>query len=132
MDRIKFLKVFFYLTDVDADTGSHCYVPASHRRKPAALLRDGRYSDEEITRHYGSTPVEITGRRGTILLADTRGIHKGKPLARGERLILQFELAPSLFGQYYPPFPLPAPQAARLAPMRARYPFTFSHFRDRE
>ena len=45
MDRIKFLKFFFYLTDVTPESGPHCYVRGSSKRKPKSLLRDGRISD---------------------------------------------------------------------------------------
>jgi hypothetical protein len=99
MDRIKFLKFFFYLTDVTTENGPHCYVTGSHARKPRQLLRDGRISDSEIRQYYSDEQlVEITGVRGTIIAADTRGFHKGKPLISGERLILEFEFATSLFG----------------------------------
>ncbi len=33
-----------------------------------------------------------------ILLEDTRGLHKGMPLVRDHRLMLQFEYAQSMFG----------------------------------
>src|SRR5262245_6606379 len=48
MDRIKFLKFFFYLRDVTPESGPHCYVRGSSKRKPRAILRDGRIPDEEI------------------------------------------------------------------------------------
>jgi len=102
MDRIKFLKFFFYLTDVGPENGPHCYIRGSHHRKPRALLKDGRISDEQILDHYSPEDiVEITGTRGTILAADTRGFHKGKPVQSGERLLLQIEYATSLFGAPY-------------------------------
>jgi hypothetical protein len=99
LDRLKFLKFFFYLTDVDLETGPHCYIDGSHRDKPAALRHDGRKSDELVAKHYGAHRVrEITGPAGTILAVDTRGFHKGKPLVRGHRLMLQLEYAGNLFG----------------------------------
>jgi hypothetical protein len=99
LDGIKFLKFFFHLTDVGSKSGPHCYVRGSHRRKPRALLRDGRISDEEILQHYSADQiVEITGDRGTIFAADTRGFHKGKAIQSGERLMAQLEFATSLFG----------------------------------
>jgi Phytanoyl-CoA dioxygenase (PhyH) len=108
MDRIKFLKFFFYLTDVTLESGPHCYVRGSSKRKPAAILRDGRISDEEICRHYPPEDiVEICGERGSIIAVDTRGWHKGKPLIQGERLLLQFEFANSMFGQNYPKIDFP-------------------------
>jgi hypothetical protein len=102
MDRLKFLKFFFYLTDVDADHGPHVYVRGSHVRKPAALRRDGRIEDADIVAEYGEDAiVEITGKRGSILAVDTRGFHKGKVPVAGDRLLLQFEFANSLFGAPY-------------------------------
>jgi len=102
MDRIKFIKFFFYLTDVDTQTGPHCYVRGSHARMPADLWKDGRIQDDEIARSFApSDIIEITGGKGTIIAADTRGLHKGKVLEKGERLILQFEFANSLFGAPY-------------------------------
>ena len=102
MDRIKFLKFFFYLTDVSSSTGPHCYVRGSCKRKPKSLCRDGRIQDEEMMNSFtGDDVVEICGERGTIIAVDTRGFHKGKPLEIGERLILQFEYANSMFGSNY-------------------------------
>jgi hypothetical protein len=102
MDRIKFLKFFFYLTDVTPDSGPHCYIRGSSKRKPAAILRDGRIPDDEIRSHYPHESfVEICGEAGSIIAVDTRGWHKGKALSEGERLILQFEYTNSMFGQNY-------------------------------
>jgi hypothetical protein len=102
MDRIKFIKFFFYLTDVDSHNGPHCYVRGSHAAMPASLWKDGRIQDEEIAKSFTPSDImEITGSRGTIIAVDTRGLHKGKVLERGERLILQFEFTNSLFGAPY-------------------------------
>lgn len=102
MDRIKFLKFFFYLTDVDTLTGPHCYIRGSHRNLPSELWKDGRIQDEEISRNFQNKDIlEITGPKGTIIAVDTRGLHKGKVLEKGERLILQFEFTNSLFGTTY-------------------------------
>jgi hypothetical protein len=102
MDRIKFIKFFFYLTDVTPESGPHCYVRGSSKRKPAVILRDGRIPDEEIRRHYPKEDlVEICGERGSIIAVDTRGWHKGKALTEGERLLLQLEFTNSMFGQNY-------------------------------
>jgi len=99
MERIKFLKFFFYLTDVDTDTGPHCYVKGSNNGFPATVRRDGRILDEEINKAYPKENlVEINGKRGSILAVDTSGFHKGKNLKRADRLLLQFEFANSLFG----------------------------------
>ncbi len=102
MDRLKFVKFFVYLTDVDEDNGPHCYVQGSHRRKPLSLLADGRKTDDQIRAAYSRETVrELKGAAGTIIAADTRGFHKGKELTRGQRLILQVEFATSMFGANY-------------------------------
>ena len=104
LDRIKFMKFFFYITDVDTNNGPHCYVRGSHKELPKSLARDGRFSDEEIEKAYGkSNMVEICGRKGSIIAVDTRGFHKGKELIQGKRLLFQIEFANSMFGQSYPP-----------------------------
>jgi hypothetical protein len=109
MDRPQFLKLFFYLTDVGPDTGPHCYVRASHRERPASLWRDGRLSDAEVlTLHGLAAEVEITAPAGTLIAVDTSGFHKGKPLVRGHRLILQIEYTSALFGQRYARIGVPA------------------------
>ena len=104
MNRLNFMKALIYVTDVGEERGPHCYVRGSHRNKPDALWRDGRISDAEIQRHYPSEDIlEITGGRGTLILADTRGFHRGKRLEQGERLIFHVEIADSLVGKSMDP-----------------------------
>jgi hypothetical protein len=103
MDRIKWLKFFFYFTDVGPENGPHVFVMGSHRTNkiPKALLKQGyaRLTDEEVAQYYPSSKfVEFTGSRGTVLAEDTRGLHKGKNLQSGARLILSVQFSNSLFG----------------------------------
>lgn len=99
LDTIKWLNLFFYLTDVTAENGPHCYVARSHRHKPDVLWRDGRVSDEEISRYYKPHAVkEILGGKGTVIAADTLGFHKGVPLVSGDRLMMQLTFAVTHFG----------------------------------
>lgn len=102
MDRIKFLKFFCYLTDVTDTDGPHTYVKGSCKRKPKAVLRDGRFKDEEIEAQYSKSEIiEFIAPKGTIIVEDTRGFHKAKMPTKGNRLIMQFELANCLFGPPY-------------------------------
>lgn len=102
MARLKFLKFFFYLTDVDNETGPHCYVKGSHKRLPFALQSDGRKTDEAVAKCYpAENLLEICGKKGTILAVDTRGLHKGKDLTKDKRLLFQLEFATSMFGAPY-------------------------------
>src|SRR6185437_17098348 len=86
----------------------HSFVRGSHRTGgiPSALLSKGyaRLTDEDVARHYARTDVmEFLAPRGTVLAEDTRGLHKGLPVRRGDRLMLQLQFSNSLFGGYYPP-----------------------------
>jgi Phytanoyl-CoA dioxygenase (PhyH) len=129
MDWIKFVKFFVYLTDVTEDRGPHCYVNGSHLRKPKALLRDGRFQDEELKGYYAPTDfVEIVGPKGTMFAADTRGFHKGKPLLTGNRLIFQVEFAVSLFGQNYPSIEITDAFTPEFLDIITSYPYTFAKF----
>ncbi|MCS6809513.1 MAG: hypothetical protein RML40_11955 [Bacteroidota bacterium] len=109
MDTIRWLNFFFYLVDVDThngylvdvDThnGPHVYIRRSHRQAPKSVYRDYRIPDEEIAQVFAPEDiVELTGPRGTILAVDTLGLHKGKALERGERLMLTVRFAVNNFG----------------------------------
>ncbi|MDB4477509.1 hypothetical protein N9018_04800, partial [Rhodopirellula sp.] len=74
----------------------------SSKRKPKPVRRDGRISDTEINMAYPKKDIlELCGKAGTVMVVDTRGFHKGKPLTTGNRLLLQIEMANSMFGQTY-------------------------------
>lgn len=101
MDWWKFLKIFFYLTDVDDESGPHFYIRGSHRAgvKANDLLRRGyaRIPDQDILAyHPAESMVSITGPSGTIFAGDTSCWHKGaKPLKR-PRLVLQLQFTASI------------------------------------
>lgn len=106
MDRPKWLKFFIYLTDVTTDSGPHTFVTGSHKTNgiPPTMLSKGyvRLTDEEVENHYGrQNIVEFVAPRGTIIAEDTRGLHKGKHVKNGDRLILQIQFSNSLFGGHY-------------------------------
>ena len=107
MDRPKWLKFFIYLTDVETTNGPHSFVAESHKTRgiPANLLRKGyaRLTDNEIAENFDKNNViEFNAPRGTIIAEDTRGLHKGKHVSEGDRLVLQLQFSNSLFGGYYP------------------------------
>jgi ectoine hydroxylase-related dioxygenase (phytanoyl-CoA dioxygenase family) len=103
MERIKWLRFFIYLTDVDEDTGPHCFIKGSHRAGvlPKEVYSKGyvRHDDDEVLKIFGSDSyLEFIAKKGTIIAEDSRGLHKGKALNKGERLLLAFELSNSTFG----------------------------------
>ncbi len=113
LDRLKWLKVFIYLTDVGPHDGPHSFIEGSHGAKgiPQSFLSKGyvRLSDEEVLSHYGpEKEVRFSAPKGTIIVEDTRGLHKGNAVSGNSRLILQLQLSNSLFGAVYPKSRLPA------------------------
>lgn len=90
------IKVILYLTDVTEETGPFQYFEGSHT--PESVLHgvldhgfqynQNRFSDEEIEPLDKSKLVTATAKAGTLLIADTRGIHRGAPIHKGERYVL--------------------------------------------
>ncbi len=95
---------------------------------PEALWKDGRILDEEMRGFQQEDFKEIVGKRGTIIAVDTRGLHKGKPLVTGDRLILQYEFTNSLFGASYEHIDLPATIDPKFKKVFESFPYTFSRF----
>ena len=103
MERTKWIKFFFYITDVDTDSGPHTFIPKTHSTwgSPTALRKKGysRLSDNEVSKYFPrNTWREFTGKRGTLIVEDTRGLHKGKHCIKGDRLLFQTEYTVSNFG----------------------------------
>ena len=103
MDRIKWVKVFIYLTDVSPENGPHKFISGSHNSEgiPEHLLEKGysRLSDEEVNNAYDKNQIiEFCGPKGTIIIEDTRGLHKAQHLKSGNRLMLQIQYSNCLFG----------------------------------
>jgi hypothetical protein len=129
LDRLKFLKFFFYLTDVDEKNGPHCFIAGSHRRLPKAVCKDGRHTDEDVYAHFPPEKrIEIKGPRGTICAVDTRGLHKGKQLIAGHRLIFQIEYAINDFGMHYDPIVLNESFSPEFLAAARRYPYAFANY----
>lgn len=107
MDRIKWLKIFIYVNDVTLENGPHNYIRGSHKpgSKPEDILKRGykRIPDEDLYRYYKSDDIKtICGEAGSIFAGDTKCWHKGTPLKKGHRLVLELEYTSSLFGANYP------------------------------
>ena len=91
LDNIFWLKAFVYLTDVDINSGPHAYIPKSHKVNKSLTFK--RFNDSETKELFGD-PVFHTGKRGTLILEDTFGLHKGQHIKNDQkRLLLQFQYA---------------------------------------
>lgn len=120
----RFIKVFFFLTDVTMETGPHVYVRGSHRVREhflrlrrmqadkdpqaarfGALWGTQRKADADVEAFYGAENVEyITGKAGEVFLINTAGIHKGLLPRQGRRHIAQFlyTMLPTVKDAYAP------------------------------
>ena len=96
-------KAFLYLTDVGADNAPFVYYKGSHEQHPWKHKyhleyeidgESGRYGHffwqemEEIKEKMNYEEFVCTGKAGTLILADFRGIHKGTTLKSGKRILL--------------------------------------------
>ncbi|AJC49335.1 hypothetical protein SD28_06725 [Allofrancisella guangzhouensis] len=98
VDDFKFVKFFFYLSDVEPDDGAHVFVKGSRSRVPTRNWLDKwnirRYSDQEINDFYGSHSIlEICDKAGNGFAEDTLYVHKGQTPNKKPRLLLQFQFA---------------------------------------
>ena len=103
LDRIKWLKLFIYLSDTHEDSGPHEYVQGSHKisAKPKSILKNGytRIDESIIENNFPKDKIiKILGSKGTMFIADTSCFHRGLPPISEHRLILIIEYASSMFG----------------------------------
>lgn len=133
LDRPRWLKVFCYLTDVDADNGPHCFVRGSHRDLgiPWSLRSKGyvRLGDEEVEAAFGKDRlIRFLAPRATVILEDTRGLHKGLHVTAGDRLMLQLQFSDSLFGGTYPAVAFRRPTSSRMEARLDQYTTIYSNY----
>jgi hypothetical protein len=110
LDDWRFLKLFVYLTDVDAASGPHVFVRGTHLTSGGIFSR--LYERGEVERIWGSRSVcTIVGQQGTSFIADTYGLHCGVVPTARPRLIfeVQYSLLP-VFAFLYKPVRMDVPQ----------------------
>lgn len=93
-DWKKRFKAFLYLNDVDENNCPFTILPFSYQKNFYRLRKEleysvfgkkgayGYYLNHEIdflTKKYDLNPVSIKGNKGTLILTDTRFLHKGTP-----------------------------------------------------
>jgi len=133
MDRPKWLKFFIYLTDVELTNGPHGFVRGSQRTGaiPYNILKKGyaRLTDDEVKAAFGLDAIRtIVAPRGTIIVEDTRGLHKGNQVMAGDRLMLQIQYSNSLFGARYPKTSLRGPMIQDLKELTQAFPGIYSAY----
>jgi hypothetical protein len=90
------LKLFLYLDDVDEGAGPFTYAPGTHRKgqfrsiEPEFFIEGGvrRTTDEQMNAVFPKEQWKKgTGKKGTMIFADTRGFHKGGEARTKDRLM---------------------------------------------
>ena len=76
-DDIKLIKLFYYLTDVGPDNGPFQYIKTSHKNP---WLDFSNYTDNQL--------VSAEAKKGSLVLADTNGFHRGLKLKNGFRILV--------------------------------------------
>ncbi len=119
MSRCRWLNFFIYLNDVDIQNGPHCFIKSSHKpnKKAKPLLKRGyvRIPDEDIYSTFGKeNEIEFSAKKGSIIVEDTIGFHKGKIPTKGYRSMLEFVYAVNLFGGAYHNYTIPNPLTEKL------------------
>ena len=87
-----------------------------------------RETDTTILQHYKAKNIIYhTGDKGTMIIEDTRGYHKGCPLIKGQRILLQLEFAinPS-YGNLLPKFKLNK-MTTQMHNAIQKYPYIFQN-----
>jgi|SRR5688572_30579948 hypothetical protein len=88
------LKAFVYLSDVGPEQGPFEYVPGSqpggrhHSVRPWVPMGYGRVPDEDVARNVPSEEIAtFTGPKGTLILCNTSGLHRGGFATSGPRVL---------------------------------------------
>ena len=103
VDDWLFIKLFIYITDVDAGSGPHVFVRGSHNSPKLGKI--ARYTDEQVAQEFGQDNVlSLTAPAGTSFLENTYGMHKGQLPSASRRLLLQaqYSLRPISILEYSP------------------------------
>ncbi len=90
-------KSILYLTDVTVENGPFEYLEGSHKHlniindcvSEHFTFNQSRFTDEQIEtltkKKYGTRLKTFTAKAGTLILANTRGMHRGMPIQSGVR-----------------------------------------------
>jgi hypothetical protein len=130
---LRWIKVGIPLTDTTLETPHFVYVKGSHnpnritRPLTRRLASRMNLSDKEVQDVCLDKIVRVTAPAGSIILADTRGIHKGELAQHGHRLVLYFGLEGSAFNNIDHPMPVSKVGSELEKAMSAR-PFSYQFF----
>ncbi|MBF4984773.1 phytanoyl-CoA dioxygenase family protein, partial [Nonlabens mediterrranea] len=107
-------KTILYLTDVDETNGPFQFIKGSQNWKNNLKvckylnlpLSNRRFKNEDIdsliSQNVIPPPTTFTSKKGGLIIADTRGLHRGKPLENGERkAITRYHFTSDIGDKFY-------------------------------
>ena len=106
LDKPKWLKFLTYVNDVGIENGPHCFIKKSHKNNaiPFNLRSKGYVRIEDHNNNINrliQDEIKITGKAGTSIIEDTKGLHKGLVVKKGYRILLNIQINSSMFGSPY-------------------------------
>lgn len=106
LDDYRFIKFFFYLTDVDLSSGAHTYIRGTHKGKKLlhqlVSTRCADIDDEKIVEFYGAqNVVNVCGKAGFGFVENALCFHKGTRPTEKPRLMLQIEYSVNDYGNIH-------------------------------
>ena len=106
LDDYRFIKFFFYLTDVDMSSGPHAYIRGTHKDKKLLHqligTRCADIDDEKIVESYGAqNVVNLCGKAGFGFVENPLCFHRGTLPTEKPRLILQIEYTINDYGNIH-------------------------------
>jgi len=138
----RFCLMNIYLTDVGMDGGPHTIFDATHEMDQLAEIRNEfngdkaewdewyftklRKTDEEMDYYFGGRKAtSLTGEKGSTLLVNTRGIHKGMLPTGSDRLLVQvaYGVSPMVQTNFMEPVKIGSPEASHIPASMAETPF---------
>lgn len=100
VDDYNCIRFFFYLTDVDLESGPHILLRGSHRKKKLShIISIGQRKDKNVIDFYGDeNVVTIDGKAGSGFVEDPFCFHKATRPTGKDRLLLQLRYATKDYG----------------------------------
>ena len=123
-DNEKSQKIFIYLNNVGIKNGPHVYVKGSKHKIINKHVK--RETDDFILENFNKNDIIYhCGKKGTMIIEDTIGYHKGLPVEEGERIILQIEFSINPYSSnYYKKYKL-SKIIDKLATKKKLYPYIY-------
>ncbi len=114
--HLRSVRFFIYLSDVAEEAGPHTFVKSSHEdnfkypenkndflkvgyRKYYNGTSEGLIKDDWINKNFSAKDqIKFNGKKGTLIIEDTTGFHKGSNCLHGTREVLLLNYAISNIG----------------------------------